>query len=791
MTEGDRNRPEQDPFRTLPQSSEEVSADADSRPRSQDSTLQSPGQLDVSSTRLGIGDRVGRYEVTGVLGAGGMGVVYKAHDTMIDRDVAIKILTADVAINYNALQRFIVEARAAGRLSHSNAIAIFEIGEQAGIHYLVMEFAAGGSVSSQLDRGGALSVLEATRIAIDASKGLAAAHKAGIVHRDMKPSNLLVAGDGTIKIADFGLAKPTVGVEHQLTRQGQVLGTPYFMSPEQCEARELDHRSDIYSLGATYYTLLTGANPYEGEGSFVRIMHAHCEGEILDPRKLDRRVPDACAMIIARAMAKQPEERYQSAAEMLADLEAVFATLSGAAGIALPSRSAIRQSSSAPSRFRRRRFVVGGAVLLVAAAAALAAIWKGRTPAGGTSTADGGRGALPVAAPPSGMPIKVGVLHSLTGTMSASGSSAVDATLLAIDELNQSGGVLGRRVEAIVRDSRSEPRNFAKLAEQLIADDHVCTIFGCWMSSGRRAVVPVVESHNNLLIYPRSYEGIEESPNVFYLGAIPNQQIVPAVKWAHDVLKKRRFFLVGSDYVFPRIANEVIADQLKELGAELAGEAYRPLGSEDFGGVVAEILKAKPDCILSTVSGDSNISFFRALRGEGVRPADLPTISFSMGEEEIRHLDLGQMAGDYAACSYFQSIDAEENRQFVARFKARYGPQRVVTDPMEAAYIGVKMWAAAVEEAKTIDVPALRQAMRSVRMASPAGDARIDATTQHAFKTPRIGKIAEDGQFEIVWTADNPVAPQPYPIERSAQEWRAVLHDLNRSWNGQWAAPQN
>jgi urea transport system substrate-binding protein len=732
-----------------------------------------------------------------------MGVVYKAHDPLIDRDVAIKVLAADMAANEVAVHRFLAEARAAGKLNHRNAVAIYEVGEEAGVYYLAMEFAPGGSVSARIERQGAFSVLEATRIAVDAGKGLAAAHAAGMVHRDVKPANLLFTADGRIKVADFGLAKPAVGGDRQLTQQGQVVGSPYFMSPEQCEARELDHRSDIYSLGATYYSLLTGANPYENEGSTVRVMYAHCSGEVLDPRKRNRAIPEACSAIIARATAKRPEDRYQSAEEMLADVEAVYATLSGAAGIALPSQSGTRSAIStravalspaatpAIAHRRRNRFVAAGALLAVTiAAVTLAILWNGRPPTAEERPANGGSPAsLPVAIPPSGLPIKVGVLQSLTGTMAASGSAVIDATLLAIDEVNRSGGVLGRPVEAVVRGGQSDVQTFAQQAEKLMADEKVCTIFGCWTSAGRKMVVPIVESHNNLLVYPVQYEGIEESPNVIYLGATPNQQIIPAAKWAYAFLNKRRFYLVGSDYVFPRMANEIIKDQLRELGAEVAGEAYRPLGSTEFEAIIAEIVAAKADCILNTINGDSNVAFFRELRSAGVRPEDVPTISFSIGEEELRHLNVMQMVGDYAAWNYFQSIDSEENRKFVERFRAKYGPQRVVTDPMEAAYFGVKLWAAAVTQANSTEPAAIRQAMRGQRMLAPGGEVRIDPATQHAFKTPRIGRISADGQFEVVWTAAKPESPEPYPASRSAEEWRAVLHDLYRSWGQQWVAP--
>ncbi len=745
----------------------------------------------IESSNVKIGDRIGRYEVTGVLGVGGMGVVFRAHDTAIDRTVAIKVLTANVGPDSKALDRFFVEARAAGKLNHPNAVPIYEIGESAGIHYLVMEYAPGGSVAARIEKDGAFSAVEATRIAADAARGLAAAHKAGVIHRDMKPANLLVSHDGTIKIADFGLAKPALSEDRQLTAQGQILGTPYFMSPEQCEAGELDHRSDIYSLGATYYALLAGVNPYQSEGSFVRVMHAHCAGEVLDPRKRNRAIPEACARIVSRAAQKRPEDRYQSADEMIADLDTVLATLSGASGIRLPSDSRLSRSVGGPAEPIRRRALAAGILLLIGVIGG-AAVWRGRTISPG-STGDGGRsrnGVAPVVAA-AGEPIKVGVLNSLTGTMAVSGASAIEATLLAIEEVNAAGGVLGRPLEAVVRDTRSATSEFAPEAERLIVDDRVSVIFGCWTSSGRKSVVPVVERHNCLLIYPRLYEGVEESPNVFYLGGTPNQQMLPAVNWAHEDLKRKRFFLVGSDYVFPRIANEIIKDALRELGAEVVGEEYRPLGSDDFQPVVDKIVAAKPDCIMNTISGDSNIEFVQQLRAAGVQSTDTPTISFSIGEEELLQVDIEKMVGDFSASGYFQSIESPENERFVAAFRKKFGPQRVVTDPMEAAFMSVNLWAGAVQEAGSLETAAVRQAMRSLPLPSPAGGLRIDPSTQHAYKTPRIGRITESGQFEIVWEAPEPVSPEPYAASRSAESWRALLHDLQRSWNGQWAAPDD
>jgi urea transport system substrate-binding protein len=390
---------------------------------------------------------------------------------------------------------------------------------------------------------------------------------------------------------------------------------------------------------------------------------------------------------------------------------------------------------------------------------------------------------------PSGPPIRVGILHSLTGTLADSESPVVDSALLAISELNAAGGLLGRPIEAVVRDGNSDAAVFAGEARKLIEDEHVVTIFGCWSSASRRTVVPIFEEHDHLLMYPVQYEGIESSPNVIYTGAAPNQQIVPAVKWAFAFGDKRRFFLVGSDYVFPRTAGAIIKDTLRELGAEVVGETYVPLGSDQFRETIDQIVATKPDVILNTINGDSNIPFFRDLRHAGITPSAIPTISFSIGEEELRHLNPAHMAGDFAAWNYFQSIDTPENRSFVEQLRAKYGPQRVVTDPMEATYFGVKLWGAAVAEAGS-DAPAdIRRALRNRRMQAPEGEVRIDPSTQHTFKTPRIGRILPDGQFEVVWTATKPEAPLPYPRTRTAEQWQAFLHDLYAGWNGHWSAP--
>jgi serine/threonine protein kinase/tetratricopeptide (TPR) repeat protein len=284
-----------------------------------------------------VGRSLGKYRVTGVLGQGGMGVVLKAHDPMIERDVAIKVLTGHLASDATALARFLAEARAAGKLNHPNVIAIYEILQEGPTYYLVLEYAPGGSLSDQLERQESLPVLEATQVLIDACKGVGAAHAAGLIHRDIKPANFMRAADGSIKVADFGLAKAAADTGRHLTETGMVIGTPSFMSPEQCQAKPLDPRSDLYSLGATYYSLLTGQYPYQDADSVFHMLYLHCHGPIPDPRSVNPAVPEACSRIIARAMAKAPADRYPSAGAMLADLQAVTATLSGPLPVETPT----------------------------------------------------------------------------------------------------------------------------------------------------------------------------------------------------------------------------------------------------------------------------------------------------------------------------------------------------------------------------------------------------------------------------------------------------------------------
>ena len=386
-------------------------------------------------------------------------------------------------------------------------------------------------------------------------------------------------------------------------------------------------------------------------------------------------------------------------------------------------------------------------------------------------------------------PILVGVLHSQTGPIAVSEQAMIEAEQLAFEEINAAGGLLGRPIQWIIADGASDWPTFAREAERLISDEGVTVLFGCWTSASRKSVLPVLERSDHLLIYPMAYEGLEACPNVIYTGAAPNQQITPAVQWCQSALNARRFFLLGSDYIWPHCVNAIISDQLMGLGVEKVAEQYVPFGSTNLKAYVQEIVDTQPDAILCSVVGDSAIAFFRELRKAGISPDDIPVITFALAEDELRSTNHADMVGHYAAWNYFQSIDSEENKRFVSAFKERYGADRVTSDVIAAAYNSVYLWANAVRESGNTDVQQVRNALRQQSLNAPEGIIAVDPSTQHTWRPVYIGKIQADKQFEIVWTSNGSVRPVPYPITRSKRDWTAFVNDLQRRWGG-WSNTQ-
>lgn len=378
-------------------------------------------------------------------------------------------------------------------------------------------------------------------------------------------------------------------------------------------------------------------------------------------------------------------------------------------------------------------------------------------------SACGARGSQPSSGAAGGAnTVKVGVLHSLSGTMSISETSVKDATLMAIDEINAKGGVLGKTIVPVVEDGASDWPTFAEKTRKLIQQDQVATIFGCWTSASRKAVLPVVESLKGLLWYPVQYEGLEASPNIFYTGATTNQQIVPAVEYL-VTQKKAKFFLLGSDYVFPRTSNTIIRAQLAATpGTSVVAEEYTPLGHTDYATVIQKIRASDADVVFNTLNGDSNVAFFKQLKDAGISADRLTTLSVSIAEEEVRGIGADVMAGHLTAWNYFQTTKGAPNEAFVKAYKAKYGANRVTDDPIEAGYIGVYLWKAAVEKAGSFEVDKVRAAAKGIEFNAPGGLVKINGENQHISKTVRIGKAMPDGMFEEVWNSGKPVEPDPY-----------------------------
>lgn len=370
--------------------------------------------------------------------------------------------------------------------------------------------------------------------------------------------------------------------------------------------------------------------------------------------------------------------------------------------------------------------------------------------------------------------IRIGVLHSVSGNMAASETPLVDALRLAVEEANQSGGVNGARIEMIVRDCRSDAGYCAQQAEKLITQDKVEALFGCWTSDCRKAVKTVVEHHHHLLFYPVQYEGLEQSADIIYTGAVPNQQLIPMAIWAMQQ-KGRRVYLLGSDCVYSRTSNKIVKKLLQARDGQLVAERYVPPGKNRMDGVVHEIATLKPDFVLNTLNGDSNRHFFAALKKEGVRAGDIPVFSTSLAEVELAVIGPELVAGNYSAWNYFQGVDRKENRAFIERFHSRFGPNRVIDDPMEASYIGVKLWVMARRTTQNLD--ALKIALGQQTLAAPEGIVAVDANTRHLWKPVRIGRARSDGQFDIVWESGRSIEPAPFPFFISHDELIEMAKD--------------
>ncbi|MDY6780975.1 MAG: transporter substrate-binding protein [Cyanobacteriota bacterium] len=388
--------------------------------------------------------------------------------------------------------------------------------------------------------------------------------------------------------------------------------------------------------------------------------------------------------------------------------------------------------------------------------------------------------------------VRVGILHSLTGPMAIGEAALIDAARMAIAQINEAGGILGCKIEAVIVDGESNPQTFAHQARRLIEQQRILTLFGCWTSAARKAVKPIVEAFNAQLWYPLQYEGFGGSPCIFYTGSCPNQQIQPAIAWLIQHYGKR-LYLIGSDYVFPRTAHRIIRATLQQNAGRIVGEDYLPLNASDFRESIARIRRSQPDAVFNTLNGESNLAFYRQYQESGLSAAEIPIMAVSVSETEIQQM-VETAVGHYACWSYFQNLETPANRQFVEGFQKRYGRDRVTSDPIEAAYSQIYLWKQAVESAGSFDIERVRLAAFGQSFEAPGGTVIIESNN-HVWKHWRIGRVVPSGQFEILQSSEYPVKPLPWlGVEElnfpGAEIVMAVLSEVSQDIQYSWLLEQ-
>ncbi len=734
------------------------------------------------------------YRVRRVLGRGGMGVVFEAEDPLLGRRVSLKVPLGPTN-DETYRQRFLREARLAATLPHDHIAAVFQAGYHNGVPFLAMELLQGESLEERLNRERSLPVAEALRLAREIAVGLQAAHTRGLVHRDVKPANVWLetppgesgasATGGRVKILDFGLAREVRG-QGTITAAGQIVGSVGYMAPEQVLGDPADARTDLFALGCVLYRMLTDRLPFTGDNT-VTALRAVVHEEPGRGARATAELPASVDALLHELLQKNPDRRPPSAQVVAERLLAVERELARPATVTWvrPQKPPAR----GPHRPRTLGVFFGAAVVLLAMLAGAFALYRNLIgPEPTTEPAPAPEGA-PGVPPPAGKPIKVGILHSLTGPLASTERPVADVTKLAIDEINRNGGLLGRPVEVVLADGGSTEASFAAAAEKLLAKDQVVTLFGCWTASTRRRVEAVCRNHDGLLVYPLNAEGLEQSPNVFYVGGAPNQLVTPAARWAVGFLDKHRFFLVGSDYVYSHVCNEILREQLKKLRAECVGEEYvllQAVRPARLAQLARQIKASGAQAVLSTIDGNQvNQAFFHALAEEGITGKDLPCFSFSFDEVGMHELDERTVADHYFVASYFQSLPGTANRKFVQRVHALY-PTRPVNDPMATAYCGVHLWAQAVAQAGSDRPEAIRTALRRQQFKGPEGLIRIDPENQYGVRKTLIGRAIGNREIKVEYTSPEPVLPDPYPGPKTRAQWEEFLQKLYREWGHHW-----
>jgi urea transport system substrate-binding protein len=794
-----------------------------------------PDDLDFGQTIRGFTENqtvFGRFVLRRILGRGGMGLVWLAWDERLERDVALKFLPEMVVLDAVAIADLKRETRRSLDLTHPHIVRIHDFvldGQSAAI---AMEYVDGPTLSAlRLQRPeGVFSPDDLAGWFDQLSGALEYAHDTvGIAHRDLKPANLLVNSRGQIKVTDFGISSSITDSVSRMSMRTGTSGSPPYMSPQQLLGEPPKVTDDIYSLGATLYELITSRPPFHRGAIYQQIK------EVVPPSMTERRselglenaapIPDAWEQTVAACLAKDPAQRPQSVREMRERLSGTKTTATSSQ----PERPDSDNEARKSPIWTKPKIALAFVVLLLAALGG-AGWWFGaeqprraqqarmaaepdqkeKADAQSARLADEERKAddviraaedkrkaetaaamdaekvrVPSVLNTAGSPdtVKIGILHSLAGTMAISETSLRDILLFAVDEINASGGVLGKKLEPVVANGASNLPTFAEKMKRLLAEDKVSVVFGCWTSVSRKAVLPILEENNGLLFYPVSYEGEEQSRNIFYTAETINQTAIPAVDYLLDK-GYRKFYLLGTDYVYPQTVNLVLLEYLLSKGVPIenigggirkdasgkvvSAGTFTPFGHTDYQQIVAEIKRFAAwdgkTCVISTLNGDTNIPFFKEYAAAGLTAETLPVVSLSISEDDFRALPAEYMAGQLGCASYFQSLDSQANKDFVDNFQSWLRKtqvpgvlqnDRVISSPMALSYTGVYLWKKAVERAGSFDVDKVRAELEAgIAFEGPGGLVKSQSN-MHLTKDVHVAESNADGQFKILKTFSN------------------------------------
>lgn len=776
-----------------------------------DGTLSMPGssirgRLDPPQGPGEIG-RLGIYRLTGVLGEGGMAVVYDSIESGLERAVALKILKGELRDDASR-ERFYREARTLASLRSERVVQVYAVGETNGMPFLAMEKLHGETLADRLKRDRWLPVAEALSVARETAEGLSDLHAHGLIHRDVKPDNLWLETDRDgrvlrVKLIDFGIARH-VGGDPTLTTPGLVVGTPVYMAPEQAAGRQVDERADLYSLGCVLYRSLSGRTPFDdAPPDPLAVIRAVLAGDAKPIQEILPSLSPSVVELVERLMEHDPEKRMGPSDRPAARLRELEHEERSAT-----SKTQIIAAGSHTARRAARKaqpwsIAFGAAIVLSSLVFGAGALVYRLRPdlfaAGAPPVAAPTKPpAASVPTPPAGAPIPIGVLFSQTDAAAVHELPLIDAVRLAVEEINQAGGVLGRPIEAEIADGASDERTFARAAARLIEEKRVAAIFGCGRSAYRRAVEEVCEapSRDVLLFCPADDEGLDESEHVVRLGGAPNQTVAPLVKYLYADLRKRRMFLVGEDSAYSRAVEEVAAYEFEQLAGSVVGKARLPRGETELKPMIDEILASKADVVVCSSTGIELAVIFRAFRRARIAPPEIPVAWLALSEADLPHFP-APLAGDFAAGGSFPSRDAlplagaadePPESGFARRWRLRYGAGRRVDPTMESAYLAVHLWKRAVEKADSLRTWDVRVALRGPPLETPLGPLKIDPLSLHAWRAGRVAKIVVDDEgrpkFEVVHRTPGPIEPVVFPSWKSRQEWQDFVGRLRAEWGG-------